>query len=52
VIAFQGGPELQQIAQGGARMQRIGEVVNQIGLEITARPRLIWSISRRRAKRA
>lgn len=34
VIAFQGGPELQQIAQGGARMQRIGEVVNQIGLEI------------------
>jgi hypothetical protein len=25
---------LQQIAQGGARMQRIGEVVNQIGLEI------------------
>ena len=34
VIAFQGGPELQQIAQGGARMQRIGEIVNKIGLEI------------------
>ncbi len=34
VVAFQGGPELQQIARGGARLERIGRIVGQIGIEI------------------
>jgi hypothetical protein len=33
-VAFQGGPELQQIARGGARLERIGQIVGQIGIEI------------------
>lgn len=34
VVAFQGGPELQQIARGGARLERIGRIVGQIGIEV------------------
>lgn len=34
VVAYQGNPLVQQAAQTGARMQKIGQVVGQIGMEI------------------
>ena len=34
VVAYQGNPLVQQAAQDGARMQKIGQVVGQIGIQV------------------
>ena len=34
VVAYQGNPLVQQAAQTGARMQKIGQVVGQIGIQV------------------